>query len=267
MPLFDVHAHLTHRRLLPRVDEVLSRARAAGLTTIISNGLNPLDNERVRSLAARSDLVKPAYGLYPVDAVLVEMDAMGVEYHRDDEPVPAEEAVAWVASHVEECLAVGEIGLDHYWVPEALWDRQEEVFRALVALALDADKPIIVHTRKAEQRAFEILVEMGAERVDWHCFGGKVKLARQIAEHGHFLSIPANARKAEAFTRMLEKLPRDRILLETDCPYLAPVRGERNEPANVAVTAAYAAELWGCGLGEVQAQLSENFERLFGTPP
>jgi len=66
---------------------------------------------------------------------------------------------------------------------------------------------------------------------------------------------------------MLEKLPRDRILLETDCPYLAPVRGQRNEPANVAVTAAYAAELWGCSLEQVQAQLCDNFERLFGVAP
>jgi TatD DNase family protein len=267
MPLFDVHAHLTHRRILPRIDDVLSRARAAGLTTIISNGLNPADNERVRALAARSDLVKPAYGLYPVDAVLVEMDAMGEDYHHDDPAVPAEEAVAWVADHVEECLAVGEIGLDHYWVPEVLWERQEQVFRELVAIALEADKPIIVHTRKAERRAFEILVEMGAERVDWHCFGSKVKLAKQIAEHGHYFSIPANARKAEAFTRMLQKLPRDRLLLETDCPYLAPVRGQCNEPANVAVTAAYAAELWSCTLDEVQAQLSANFERLFNSRP
>ena len=75
MGLFDVHAHLTHPRLFPRVDDVLEQARAAGVTTIISNGLNPTDNERVRALAARSALVRPAFGLYPVDAVLPEMMA------------------------------------------------------------------------------------------------------------------------------------------------------------------------------------------------
>lgn len=270
MGLFDVHAHLTHPRLLPEVDAVLARAEAAGLTSIISNGLNPGDNQRVRELAARSKLVRPAFGLYPVDAVLPEMQAAGVDYPREDgedAPVPAEQAIEWVQSHVDEAFAVGEIGLDAYWVPAEFLERQEAVFRRLVTVAMDADKPIIIHTRKREARCFEILKEMGAPRVDWHCFGGRVKLARRIAEHGHYLSIPANARKNEAFTRMLETLPRDRVLLETDCPYLAPERGARNEPANVRVTADYAAELWNEPLDSVTAQLAENFERLFGAAP
>ena len=270
MGLFNVHAHLTHPRLFPDVTAVLARAEAAGVTTIISNGLNPADNERVRALAARSSIVRPAFGLYPVDAVLPEMVAAGVDYPReegDDAPVPAEEAVEWVAAHVGEAFAVGEIGLDGYWVPGEFWERQEALFRQLVAIAMEADKPIIIHTRKREARCFEVLQEMGATRVDWHCFGGRVKLARRIAEHGHYLSIPANARKNEAFTRMLETLPRERVLLETDCPYLGPERGEDNEPANVRVTADYAAELWGEPIESVGAQLAENFERLFGAPP
>jgi TatD DNase family protein len=265
---FDVHAHLTHPKLAPREAEVLAHAKRAGVTTIITNGLNPRDNEAVRALAARDPIVRPAYGLYPVDAVLEEMDAMGVEYPRD---VPTdfttEEAIAWVAAHAGEAFAIGEIGLDGYWVPEALWDKQEAAFRRLVAIAMEADKPIIIHTRKREQRAFEVLVEMGATRVDWHCFGGKVKLAERIAAHGHWLSIPANARKNEAFTRMLEKLPRDKILLETDCPYLGPDREVDNEPANVARTAEYAAELWKTSIDDVRARLTDNFTALFGTPP
>jgi TatD DNase family protein len=123
---------------------------------------------------------------------------------------------------------------------------------------------MVVHTRRRERRAFEILTEMGATRVDWHCFGGKVKLARQIAEHGHYLSIPANARRSESFTRMLETLPRERVLLETDCPYLGPDREQPNEPGNVAGTAEYAAELWRAPVGDVHEQLGENFARLFG---
>ena len=219
-------------------------------------------------MAARSDgLVKPAFGLYPVDAVLPEMLAMGEEYPRRDEPVAAEDAVQWVADHVDECVAVGEIGLDHYWVPEALWDRQEQVFRSLVQLAMDADKPIIIHTRKAEKRAFEILLEMGATKVNWHCYSSRVKLGSRIAAAGHWLSIPANVRRSENFTRLLETLPRDKVLLETDCPYLGPDKGELNEPANVARTAAFAAERWDCSLEQVVSQVSENFEALFGFAP
>jgi len=268
MGLYDVHAHLTDPRLAAIENVVLERARAAGVTTILSNGLNPRDNQRVLDLAGRApDLVRPALGLYPVDAVLPEMLAMGEDYPRDEDPVPGEEAIAWLEAHLDQAVAVGEIGLDRYWVPEALWQRQEDLFCELVRLAMAADKPIIIHSRKAERRCLELLLELGATRVDWHCFSSRVKLGRQIAEAGHYLSIPANARKAQNFTRLLETLPRDKILLETDCPYLAPTRGELNEPANVATTAAYAAELWGCEHSEVVGQLEENFERLFGFSP
>jgi TatD DNase family protein len=267
MGLADVHAHLTHRSLLPDVDAIVARARDAGLTTIVSNGLNPRDNLETLALATRHPMVKPGLGFYPVDTVLAEMVAQGIEYPRDEEPVTTDEGVAFVRDHVERAFAVGEIGLDGYWVPESLWAKQEDAFRALVRIALAADKPIIVHTRKRERRTLEILEELGATRVDWHCFGGKVTLARQIAERGHYLSIPANARRSESFTRMLQTLPRDRILLETDCPYLSPNRDERNEPATVVGTAAYAAELWGMSVDDVTRITSENFARLFGTPP
>jgi TatD DNase family protein len=267
MGLADVHAHLTHPTLAPLEADVLTHAAASGVTTILTNGLNPRDNEAVRALAARAPVVKPAFGLYPVDAVLPELRALGRSYPRAGDACTAEDGIAWMRAHVEEAVAVGEIGLDGYWVPEELWPRQEAVFRALVTIALAADRPIIVHTRKRERRAFEILREMRATRVDWHCFGGKVALARQIADHGHWLSIPANARRSESFTRMLETLPRDRILLETDCPYLGPDRMRPNEPATIRGTAEFAAELWRCPVAEVETRLAENFARLFGFAP
>ncbi|MDG2303734.1 MAG: TatD family hydrolase [Candidatus Binatia bacterium] len=264
MGLVDVHAHLTHPKLAGQEAEVLQRARDAGVAAIIANGLNPDDNEAVRALAGRDPLVKPAFGFYPVDAVLSEMRELGADYPREGHECTAEEGVAWVRENVAEAIAVGEIGLDGYWVPEELWAKQELVFRELVTIALEAGKPIVIHTRKRERHAFEILKEMGATRVNWHCFGGKVKLARQIADHGHYMSIPANARRSESFTRMLETLPRDRLLLETDCPYLGPERGATNEPANVAATATYASELWNTPLEAVTAQISTNFTELFG---
>jgi TatD DNase family protein len=267
MPLADVHAHLTHPRLAPDVDAVVARAHAAGVTSIVSNGLNLSDNAAVRALAARHPAVRPAFGLYPVDAVLPELRALGHDYPREGGTASVDETLAWIAAHVDEAIAIGEIGLDGHWVPEALWPRQEEVFRACVRLALAADKPVIVHTRRRERRALEILVELGATRVLWHCFGGKVSLARQIAEHGHVFSIPANARRSESFTRMLETLPRDRLLLETDCPYLAPERDAASEPANVAGTAAHAAALWGVAVHEVDARMAETFARFFRTQP
>jgi TatD DNase family protein len=269
MGWFDVHAHLTDRRLAAIESDVLARARTSGVTTIVSNGLNPKDNAAVAAVAARSEgLVKPAFGLYPVDAVMPGMVALGVEYHRDDVDVPdPDEAVDWVRDHVDDAFAVGEIGLDRYWVPESLWAEQERVFRRLVSLAIEADKAIIIHTRKAEARALEVLVEMGATRVNWHCFGGKVRLAEKIAAAGHWLSIPANARRSESFTRMIEVLPRDKVLLETDCPYLGPDKDQLNEPRNVVGTAAFTAERWGEPIDAVQRRIEQNFVDLFGVAP
>jgi len=263
MGLFDVHAHLTHPQLRDDVDAVIDNARKAGLTTIIANGLNPTDNDAVLALSRRAPMVKPALGFYPVDTVLADMRAAGIQYPRDAPECSAQEGIAYLQTHVDQAFAVGEIGLDGHWVPEAFWQRQEEVFRALCVLAIEADKPIIIHTRKREQRTLEILQELGATRVNWHCFGSRVKLARRIAEQGHYLSIPANARRSESFTRILQTVPKTQLLLETDCPYLSPEPGTRNEPANVAGTAAYAAELWATDPASVQQQLEENFERLF----
>jgi TatD DNase family protein len=267
MGLFDVHAHLTHPTLAADSDALLERARAAGVTTIITNGLNPHDNDAVLALAARSPIVRPALGFYPVDSVLTQMRAAGVEYPREGPEFTADEGIAYLEAQVGRAFAIGEIGLDGYWVPEAFWQEQERVFCALVRLAMAADKPIIIHTRKRETRVLELLEELGAVRVNWHCFGGKVKLARRIAERGHYLSIPANARRSESFTRMLQTLPRERILLETDCPYLAPSPGAHSEPADVSGTASYAAELWGVSPAAATAQLAENFERLFDVAP
>jgi TatD DNase family protein len=270
MGLYDVHAHLTDTRLAAQEADVLARASAAGVTTIISNGLNPRDNEAVRALAGRSTLVKPAFGLYPVDAVLPEMLAAGVDYTRDDPepPCTGDEGVAWVRDHLDEAIAVGEIGLDHYWVPSELWPAQERIFRKLVSLAMEADKPIIVHSRKAEARMLEVLTEMGATRVDWHCYSSKVNLGQRIGAHGHYLSMPANARRVESFRKLIQTLPRERVLLETDCPYLPPERdGALNEPANVRHTVALIAELWACKEDDALAQLEDNFESLFGVRP
>ncbi len=267
MGLADVHAHMTFRQLASREREVLERARAAGVTTIIANGLNPSDNGAVLALAARSSLVKPALGFYPVDTVLLQLQQLDPDFRSQTEAVTATEGIAWLRDHIDQAFAVGEIGLDGHWVPEPLWEPQESAFRQLVSLALEADRPIIVHTRKRERRVLEILEELGARRVLWHCFGGKLKLARQIAERGHFFSVPANARRVVGFTRMLQALPRHRLLLETDCPYLGPEPGRDNEPANVKLTADYASELWRVPRSEVDSRLADNFFDLFLTAP
>lgn len=267
MGLYDIHAHLTHDQFQLDLPDVLRRVRARGITTVITNGLNPEDNQAVLRLSREHPWIRPALGLYPVDAVLPEMRQAGIEYPREGAEYPAEEAVAQVAKHVDDAFAIGEVGLDGYWVPEAFWERQDQVFCSLVKLALSHDKPLIVHTRKRETRAIEILEELRAKRVAWHCFGGKLRLLPRIVGMGHYLSIPANARRSETFTRMLKTLPMSQLLLETDSPYLGPQSRERNDPGSVAETMKYAAELWGMTPEHTLAQFEENYQSFFGCAP
>ena len=130
------------------------------------------------------------------------------------------------------------------------------------------DKPIIVHTRKRERRCLEILTEMKVTRVDWHCFGGKVNLARSIAEHGHMLSIPANARRSESFTRMLQTLAarphpaRDRLPL----PVARSRRAAASRPTSPARRRTQPS-CGGCPSPRSTAQIADNFARLFGVAP
>ncbi len=268
MGLFDVHAHLTHPQMPVEADEAVARARAAGLTTIVVNGLHPADNLAVRALARRHPEVKAALGFYPVEAVRLAMAANGQDVPGEKElAVAPEEGIASVLDGLGEAVAVGEIGLDGYWVPPAYWDAQEAVFRRLVRAAMDADLPVIIHSRKREERTFEVLSEMGATKVNWHCFGGRVKLAVRIAAAGHRLSLPANLHRSQSFQRMVDLLPRDALLTETDCPFLGPEVGIPSTPADVSRTVDTLAAMWGVSRTQAIDQLASNFEGLFGFPP
>ena len=143
-------------------------------------------------------------------------------------------------------------------------EEQERVLRALCEVAVLHNLPMILHTRKAELRTFEILQEMGVEKADFHCFGGKLKLARRIADAGYYFSIPPVVVRSEAFQRMAAVLPIDRVLTETDCPYMGPERGARNEPANVPLGVQAIADARSESVDSVREQIRSNARRLFG---
>jgi len=260
----DVHTHLTHERFAHDADAAVGRAAHAGLGAIVVNGLEPASNRQILDMAERHAIVRPALGIYPIDAVC----------HRLPEDFPLHVArfdvdaeIAFIAERAAagELTAVGECGLDGHWVGEDTFAEQERVFEALVGIAMDNDLPAIIHTRKREARAAEILRHLGATRVDFHCYGGKVKSAlRWAAEDGWWFSVPANARRNEAFAKMLRELPPERILTETDAPYMSAERGVRSEPANVVGTVAFLAELRGWSLDEARDTVWRNYQSLIG---
>jgi len=261
----DVHAHLIHPSFQGEEDAAAQRAAARGVTVIV-NGLEPRSNRAVLELCARHANLYPALGIYPVDAVahVLDRDAWA---HPFATPTPfnVDAEIDFIASQAGSIIAIGECGLDAYWVTDHM-DEQERVLRRLAEVAIAADLPLILHTRKAELRTFEILVEMGVRRADFHCFGGKLKLAKRIAEAGYHLSIPPVVARAESFQRMVTGLPLESLLTETDCPYMAAEAGSRNEPALIPEAVAVMAELRGISLATMADALAANFEALFRAP-
>ncbi len=259
----DVHTHLTHERFRQDQSEVIERARHAGLSSIIVNGLDPKSNRETLQLSNQHEIVLAALGIYPVNAV---NDLLPEDFTL---PVPrfdVDAEIEFIASMAEQkqIVAIGECGLDGYWVPESTFKKQESVFERLIDIALKQDIPLIVHTRKLEVRAIEVLRSLKAEKVIFHCFGGKVKLAQKCAESdGWWFSIPANARVNQSFSKMLKVLPLEKILTETDAPYLAPIRGNRNEPMNVRETVALLAEIRDLDGPEAAVQIWRNYCKLF----
>ncbi len=265
----DVHTHLFHERFTGEEDDAARRAADAGVTRVIVNGLEPRSNRQTLELCARHDHLKAALGIYPLDGIAAEIAAAGGWQHPfpPPEPFDVDTEIDFINSRAAagDLCAIGEIGLDWHWV-KGLEKAQERVFRRLIEVGQRHDLPLIIHSRKAERRCLEILLEMGVRRADFHCYGGKLKLAREIAKHGFFFSIPTVVTRAESFQRLAQELPLELLLTETDAPYMGPYPGERNEPATVPLAVAAIAGARGEDEEQVATAIWANFQRLFGDP-
>jgi len=250
--MIDSHAHLTAKAYRKDLEAVLQRARKAGVISILTVGYDMASSEAGVQLAEKYPEVYGAVGIHPHDATTLNLDALG----------RLEELAA-----SPKIIAVGEVGLDFYrdLSPRRI---QEDAFRLQIGLAKDLELPIIVHDRDAHQRTVQVLKEEGVSRGVLHCFSGDVNLARQAIEMGLYISfagpITFDGKKA---AEILGRIPEDRILIETDCPYLAPVpyRGKRNEPAYVRHVLERVAAILGRPVEEVDALTTQNTKTLFGS--
>lgn len=248
-PLFDVHCHLTSEDFASDLEQVLQRAREAGVTRLICVGETAQDNRRVLALADRYDEVLPALGHYPA--------------HLDD--AMADETEALLRKHSDRVVAIGEVGIDHWIAAEhPVRERQHAIFTRFVRLALDLDLPLSVHSRSAGRHAVAMLQELGARRVCLHAFDGKARYAREAAEAGFYLSVPPSVTRSAQKRKLVAAVPLERLLLETDAPVLGPDRDARNEPANLGISARAIAELKGVDEGDVLAACAANTRALFG---
>ena len=261
MTFIDSHCHIDGAEYDADRDEVIARALAAGVTTMLNVGTGDPHSgafERAVDLAEKHEDIYAAMGVHPHDAKLFDE--------------AAEQKILDLVKQSRRVIAWGEIGLDYHYdnSPRGV---QREVFRRQLRLARSARLPVVIHSREADDDTIAILGEelSGYDRGGvMHCFGGSVAMARAAIELGFFISFAGNLtfKKAESLREVARQLPLDRLMIETDCPYLtpAPFRGKRNEPARVVETARCLAELHGRELEDIGRITSENFVTLFGVP-
>ena len=251
--LIDSHAHLDDPKFDGDRDAVLQRAWDAGLRKIltIGNGQGPDHMGCGIPIAEAHDWIYTTTGVHPHDASKVE------DHHFSQ--------MENLAKH-PKVLAIGETGLDYYY-DNSPRDVQREVFRRQVKLAKKLDLPVIIHTRDADADTEEILKQEAPTRGVIHCFTSGERLAEFALSVGFFISFSGIVTfpNAKALADIAKRTASDRILVETDCPYLAPAphRGKRNEPSFVSDTARFISELRGIAPDELAAQTTANFDRLF----
>ncbi|HYO62283.1 MAG TPA: TatD family hydrolase [Pyrinomonadaceae bacterium] len=255
----DSHAHIDGEEFDADRDEVVARARAAGVRALLNVGTGDPHGgnlERAVEVAESYEGVWAAVGVHPHDARLFDG--------------AAEERLVSLVRRSSRVVAWGEIGLDYHY-DNSPREVQQEVFARQLRLAREAGLPVVIHSREAGEDTARILREelAGAPRGGvMHCFGGGPALAEAALELGFMLSFAGNVtfKKAEPLREVARVVPLERLLVETDCPYLAPVplRGRRNEPAFVVETARFLASLRGLEAAELGRQTAENFARLFG---
>ena len=251
---FDTHAHYDDAQFDPDRDEVLAAMPEAGVSLIVNPGADMVSSRAARALSARWPFVYFAAGVHPHDAKTMTDGDL-------------DELLSLAAD--PKCVAIGEIGLDYHYDLSPR-DVQRLRFTQQMDLARRAGKPVIIHEREACADVLDVVTRYRDLRGVYHCFSGSWETARILLDQGWYLSFTGvitfkNARRA---LEVVEKMPADRLMIETDSPYLAPVpvRGRRNDSRHLPYIAARAAEIRGIDTEELAALTMANGKRFFGIP-
>jgi len=252
--LFDTHVHLNDDQYAEDLDEVIARAKKSGVEYMVVVGFDRKTIEKALEIINEHEFIYASVGWHPVDAIdMTEDDLIWLEE---------------IAAH-PKVVALGEMGLDYHW-DKSPKEIQKEVFRKQIRLAKKIKMPIIIHNRDATQDIIQILQEENAEEVGgiMHCFSGSAEVAKQCLDLNFYISLggPVTFKNAKKPKEVAIQVPLDRLLIETDCPYLAPhpYRGKRNEPSYVRLVAEQIADLKGMNLEEVVDITTANAKKVFG---
>lgn len=241
----DVHCHL---EMIENTGKAIENAKKAGVLTIVTQGVNIETNRKSLELSSKYDIVKSALGLYPIDSLKMSTKEI------DDE-------IDFIRKNKGKIVAIGEVGLDF----KETEDRKEQVkaFEKMVNLSIELDKPIIVHSRKAELECIEILEKYKAKKVIMHCFSGKLSLVKRIVDNKWRLSIPTSVKRSEHFQKIIEMTPIEQLFCETDAPYLHPDKKWPNEPALVIESYKKISEIKKIDLQKTKECVLDSFDNFF----
>jgi TatD DNase family protein len=257
--LIDIHSHLDHPHFADNIDSIIENAKKANLKIILTAGINPETNRKTLELAKKYDIIKPCLGIYPPETLQTEI-ASG-EYPLKENKFDIDEEIKFIQKNKDKIVAIGEVGLDYSQGENK--KNQKILFEKMISLAEKTNKPLIVHSRKAEQDCVDILETSKLKKIIMHCFCGKKRLVKKIEDNGWFLTIPTNVVRSEQFQFIAREIPITQLFCETDAPYLSPYKDQRNEPAFVLESYKKIAEIKGMELKEVVNNVWMNWQKTF----
>ncbi|MBD3163743.1 YchF/TatD family DNA exonuclease [Candidatus Woesearchaeota archaeon] len=255
VPYIDIHAHLDFPQLFPSLDEIIKNANNADVRIILTNGIDKKTNRASLEIAKKYSTVKPCLGFYPPDAIKKETGSRQFDWRG------FEQELTFIRKNKSKIAAIGEIGMDYKEGKDK--PLQKKVFTALIRLAKQLDKPIIVHSRRAEEDVINILEKEASKKVILHCFCGKKKLIEKAFRLKFYFSIPTNVIKAENIQNIVKTVPLNQLFAETDSPFLSPFREKQNQPSFVTESYKKIAEIKQLTLEEVKNNIFMNWQSLF----
>ncbi len=257
--LIDIHSHLDHSLIISKIDEIVQRAKDAGLKHIITNGINPETNRICLELSKKYDIIECGMGVYPRDALKKEVETGEAQLEVKDFDI--DEEIEFIKKNKNSIVAVSEVGLDFV---NGESKQQIEDFQKMIKLSEQLNKPIVVHSRKAELKCIEMLESSKNKKIIMHCFSGKKPLVKRIANNGWFLTIPTNVVRSYQFQENAKIAQINQLFCETDSPYLSPYKDKMNEPSFVMESYNKIAEIKNMDVIEVINNLYMNWKKVFG---
>ncbi len=246
--LLDVHCHLTDPYFSESLDAIIKESIENNLGVIISAGLNMKDNRKVLEISKKYEIVKAALGIYPIDALDMDYEMI-------------ENEIRFIEQNKKKIIAISEVGLDYHFSKES--KKQKEVFQKFIELSEKINKPLIIHSRKAESDVIDMLESSNIKIAIFHSFGGNKNLIKRIIDNKWSFSIPPLIVRSSNYQTLVKIAPLQCLLTETDAPYQSPLKNQKNKPYLVTESIRKISEIKNLDQMETENIIFMNFQNIF----